>query len=157
LLRRKLKQMLGPTNAFGVNSNFPGGPSPGNPTGALRPGDIDVLLFGAQPITYNGTPDGFADLAFSIDAYDGSGHLMIGVGPPSNLLWNGVLWNAANTPVSGADFFDNFVPGSYDVTIGNGTGVLTITNAPEPGMFALVVLGLICLGFAGIGRQPVSN
>jgi hypothetical protein len=102
-------------------------------------------------------PDGFADLAFSIDAYDGSGHLMIGVGPPSNLLWNGVLWNAANTPVSGPDFFDNFVPGSYDVTIGNGTGVLTITNAPEPGMFALVVLGLICLGFAGIGRQPVSN
>lgn len=140
---------LGPTDVTGISSNFPGGPAPGNPTGAILPGDIDVIFFGPHPITYNGTPDGFADLSFSVDAYDGSGHLAIGA-PQGNLPWSGILWNAANTPVSGQEYLDSFVPGSYDVTIGSSTGVLTITNEPEPGMFASILPGLLFLGFIGI-------
>jgi hypothetical protein len=140
---------LGPANVTGIVSNFPGG-------GPLHPGDIDTIFFGFPPITFNGTPDGFANFLFNVSAYDGSGNLIIEASPSSNLPWNGLAWNAANTPVSGPGFLDSFGPGSYAVTIGSSSGVFTITNAPEPGMFLSTLLGLIGLGVVGSKEQLKS-
>ena len=77
---------------------------------------------------------------------------MIDTAPSSNLPWNEVFWNAANTPVPGS-FLDGFVPGSYDLTIGSSTGVLTITSAPEPGMFASTLLGFMCLACIALSQR----
>ena len=76
---------------------------------------------------------------------------MIDTAPSSNLPWNEVFWNAANLPFREA-FWMGLCPAAR-LTIGSSTGVLTITNDAEPGMFASTLLGLMCLACIGLSQR----